>query len=73
MPLYLILSHIPILTNGMSVLRYSATSLNVAGSRPDEVNEFFQFNWSFQPHYGPGVYSALNRNAYQKQKNVSGE
>jgi hypothetical protein len=26
-----------------------------------------------QPHYGPGVYSASNRNEYQKQKkNISG-
>jgi hypothetical protein len=40
-----------------------------AGSRPDEVNEFF-------PIYlilGPGVYSASDRNEYQKQKNASGE
>jgi hypothetical protein len=27
-----------------------ATSLKVAGSRSDEVNEFFQFTKSFQPH-----------------------
>jgi hypothetical protein len=27
---------------------------------------FFQFTWSFQPHYGPGVNSAANRNEYQE-------
>jgi hypothetical protein len=31
-----------------------------------KYNEFFQFTHSFQPHYGPGVYSASNRNKYQK-------
>jgi hypothetical protein len=37
------------------------TNLKVAGSRPDEA-------------LGPGVYSASNRNEYQKHKNnVSGE
>jgi hypothetical protein len=30
----------------------------IASSIPD-VNELFQFNESFQPHYGPGVNSAL--------------
>jgi hypothetical protein len=40
----------------------------VALSRPDEVNDFFQVI------LGPGVYSASNRNEYQKHKNnVSGE
>jgi hypothetical protein len=32
---------------------------------PDEVIRFFQFTKSFQPHYGPGVESASNRNEYQ--------
>jgi hypothetical protein len=27
---------------------------------------FFQFTKSFQPHYGPGVDSASNRNEYQE-------
>jgi hypothetical protein len=27
---------------------------------------FFQFTWSFQPHYGPGVDSASNKNEYQE-------
>jgi hypothetical protein len=26
----------------------------------------FQLTWSFQPHYGPGVHSASNRNEYQE-------
>jgi hypothetical protein len=38
----------------------------VAGSIPNEVNEFFQFTYSFQLHYDPGVDSASNRNEYQK-------
>jgi hypothetical protein len=29
---------------------------------------FFQFTYSFQPHYGPGVDSASNINENQKQK-----
>jgi hypothetical protein len=36
----------------------------VTGSSPDEVTEFFQF--SFQMHHGLGIYSASNRNEYQK-------
>jgi hypothetical protein len=36
------------------------------GSSPIEISEFFQFTKSFQPHYGPGVYLASNRNEYQK-------
>jgi hypothetical protein len=43
-----------------------ATSWKVAGSSPDEIIEFFQFIWSFQLHYGHGVYSTCNRNEYQK-------
>jgi hypothetical protein len=51
-------------------------STKVMGSRTDELNYFF-----FPPVYlilpatlGPGVYSASNRNEYQKQKNnVPGE
>jgi hypothetical protein len=35
------------------------TSLNVAVSIPDEVIRFFQFTYSFQPHYDPEVDSAL--------------
>jgi len=39
-----------------SWLRHCATSRKIAGSIPDGV----------QPHYGPGIDSASNRNAYQK-------
>jgi hypothetical protein len=47
-----------------------AASQEVAGSRPDEANEFFHFSDAL----GPGAYPASNRNEYQKQKNnVSGE
>jgi hypothetical protein len=41
-------------------------SQKVAGSIPDEAVDFFQFTQSFQPQYGPGVYSATNRNEYQE-------
>jgi hypothetical protein len=44
------------------------------GSRPDEVNEFFAIYLILPAAPGPGVYSASNRNEYQKQKiNVSEE
>jgi hypothetical protein len=56
-------------------LRHYAISRKVAGSRPDEVNEFSFSIYLFLPAaIGPGVHSASNRNEYQKQKNyVSGE
>jgi hypothetical protein len=41
----------------------------VAGSRPDEVNELFSIYLILPAAQGPGVYSASNRNEYQKQKN----
>jgi hypothetical protein len=37
------------------------------------VNEFFSIYLILSAAIGPGVYSASNRNEYQKQKNVSGE
>jgi hypothetical protein len=55
-------------------LRHYAVSQKVAGSSPDEVNEFFPIYLILSATLGPGVYSASNRNEYQKQKdNVSGE
>jgi hypothetical protein len=56
-------------------LKRYATSLKVAGSKPDEVNEFF-FSIYLILLTTPGhmIYSASNRNKYQKQKNnVPGE
>jgi hypothetical protein len=41
-------------------------STKVADSIPDEVDFFFQFVWSFQPQYGPGLDSDSNRNEYQE-------
>jgi hypothetical protein len=41
--------------------------------RPDVINEFFSIYPIIPAALGPGVYSASNRNEYQKQKNVSGE
>jgi hypothetical protein len=55
-------------------LRHYATGLKVAGSRPDNVNTFFSIYLILPAALGPGVYSASNRNQYQKHKNaVSGE
>jgi hypothetical protein len=49
------------------------TSRRVAGSRPEEVN-IFSIYLIVPAAVGPGVYSASNRNEYQKQKNnVSGK
>jgi hypothetical protein len=44
------------------VLSHYATSRKVAGSRPDEVNEFFSIYLILPAALGPGVYSASNRN-----------
>jgi hypothetical protein len=55
-------------------VRHYATSQKVVSLRPDEVNEFVSIYLILQAALGPGVYSASNRNEYQKQKNnVSGE
>jgi hypothetical protein len=44
------------------------------GSRPNEVNAFFSIYLILPAALGAGVYSASNKNEYQKQKtNVSGE
>jgi hypothetical protein len=51
-------------------LRHYASSRKFAGSIPDEVIGFFRLNYSFQPHYGPGVDSASNRNEYQESSRV---
>jgi hypothetical protein len=54
------------------LLKDYATSQNVTGLRPDEV--IFSIYLILPAALGPGVYSASNRNEYQKQKNnVSGE
>jgi hypothetical protein len=39
------------------------------GSIPNEV-DFFKLTQSFQPHYGPGVDSASNRNEYQESLKI---
>jgi hypothetical protein len=54
-------------------LRHFAADRRVAGSIPDEVN--FKINLILKAAFGTGVYSASNRNEYQKHKNnnVSGE
>jgi hypothetical protein len=50
------------------------TNRKVAGSRPDEVKDFLSSYLILPAALGPGVYSASNRNEYQKHKyNVSGE
>jgi hypothetical protein len=47
-------------------LRHYATSRKVAGSTPDYVN--FYIYLILLAALGPGVYSASNRNEYQKHK-----
>jgi hypothetical protein len=49
-----------------SCLRYYSTSRKVASYVPDDVINLFKFTYSFQPHYGPRVYLAPNRNEHQK-------
>jgi hypothetical protein len=43
-----------------------AISQKITGWSSDEVIEYFQFFLPFEPHYGPGVDSASNRNEYQQ-------
>jgi hypothetical protein len=47
-------------------LRHYATNCKVAGSKPDEVNEFFSIYLILSAALGPGVYAASNRSEYQK-------
>jgi hypothetical protein len=55
-------------------LRHYARSWKVTGLRTNEVNEVFLIYLTLPAALGAGVYSASNRNEYQKQKNnVSGE
>jgi hypothetical protein len=42
-------------------------------SSPDKVTGFFTIFLILPDALGPGVYSDLNINEYQKQNNVSGE
>jgi hypothetical protein len=41
-------------------------SWKVSGSIPDGITGIFLLTETFQPHYGPGVDSASNRNEYQE-------
>jgi hypothetical protein len=50
-------------------LRHFVTNRKVAGSRPNEVNGFFSMYLILPAAIRPGVYSATDRNEYQKQKN----
>jgi hypothetical protein len=59
----------PRLPLGSESTNQSATSRKVAGSRTDEVNAIFFSIYLILPvALGPGIYSASNRNEYQKQK-----
>jgi hypothetical protein len=48
-------------------IRHYATSRKVAVSRFDELNDFFSVYLVLPAALGAGVYSASNRNEYQKQ------
>jgi hypothetical protein len=50
-------------------LRHYATSWKIAGLRPDEVT-VFSIYLILPATLDPGVYSASNRNEYQKQKEM---
>jgi hypothetical protein len=50
-------------------LRHYTTNQKVEGAKPDEVNTFFSIYLIITAALGPGVYSASNKNEYQKQKN----
>jgi hypothetical protein len=47
------------------VVRWGTESRKVASWSPNEV-DFFQLTLTFQPHYGPGIDSACNRNEHQE-------
>jgi hypothetical protein len=50
-------------------LKHYVTSRKAAVSSPDGVNIYVFFNYLILPAaLGPGVYSACNRNEYQRQK-----
>jgi hypothetical protein len=55
------------------VVKALCYSRKVPGSRPDEENKYFSIYIILPAAVGPVVYSASNRNEYQKQKNVSAE
>jgi hypothetical protein len=57
-------------TEGHEVAQRYATRVTVAGSIPDEVNECSSIYLILPAVFGPGVFSASNRNEYQKQKNT---
>jgi hypothetical protein len=40
----------------------------VSDSRPNEVNEFLSIHLILPAAVGPGIYSASDRNGYQKQR-----
>jgi hypothetical protein len=50
-----------------------ATRRKVEGSRPDVVKYFFSIYFILPAALSPGIYSASNRNEYQKKKYTSGE
>jgi hypothetical protein len=49
--------------------RNYATSRKVADAKPDVMNDFLPIYLILPAALGPRVYSASNRNEYQKQKN----
>jgi hypothetical protein len=55
-------------------MKHYDTSRKFAGLSLDKVFELFSIYLNLSAPLGPSVYSACNRNEYQKQKNsVSGE
>jgi hypothetical protein len=46
-----------------------AASRKISSSSPNEEDEFFSISLILPAALGPGIYSASNRNEYQKQTN----
>jgi hypothetical protein len=51
-------------------LRHYASSRMVAGCRPGEIIEFFSIYLILPSAVGPVIYSASNRNQYQKHTKI---
>jgi hypothetical protein len=72
---YVVIVNCIAMQSGSWAFTFCRNGRKVAGSRPDEVNDFFfNLHYILQAALVSVVYSSSNRNEYQKQKNnVSGE
>jgi hypothetical protein len=56
----------PVCLNLLATVWVATSGKGGGGSSPEEIIEFFQFNYSLQPLYGSGFDSASNWNENQK-------